>query len=133
VTSSTARRVPALARERRRVVEAASWIEANAHRDIALDDAASVAALSPYHFLRVFARTLGVTPHQYLVRCRLRNAARLLGQADRSVTDVASDVGFADLSNFVRTFRRAAGVSPGAFGELIADRKILQDHLRQLA
>ena len=58
---------------------------------------------------------LGVTPHQYLVRARLRRAARLLADEERSITDIALDVGFADLSNFVRTFHRAAGVSPSGF------------------
>ena len=58
---------------------------------------------------------LGVTPHQYLLRVRLRHAARLLAEETRPVTEVALDVGFADLSNFVRSFRRAAGVSPSRF------------------
>jgi AraC-like DNA-binding protein len=133
VKGGVAKRAPALARDRRRIVDAALWIEANSSEEIALHDAARIAALSPYHFLRVFARIVGVTPHQYLLRCRLRNAARLLGRADRSVTDVASAVGFADLSNFIRTFRRAAGISPRAFGALLADRKILQECLRELA
>ena len=81
-----------------------------------LGRAAATVDLSPYHFLRVFAKALGVTPHQYLVRSRLRRAARLLAEKERSVTDVALDVGFADLSNFVRSFHRAAGVSPSRFG-----------------
>ena len=55
---------------------------------------------------------LGVTPHQYLVRSRLRHAARLLADDDSPITDIAYDVGFADLSNFVRTFHRAAGARP---------------------
>ena len=58
---------------------------------------------------------LGITPHQYLVRSRLRRAARLLADDEKPVTDIAYDVGFGDLSNFVRTFHRAAGVSPGKF------------------
>ena len=78
--------------------------------------AADQAGLSAYHFLRLFARVVGVTPHQYLLRARLRRAARLLTQDDeRTVTDIALDVGFADLSNFVRSFHRAAGVSPRHF------------------
>ena len=86
--------------------------------------------MSPFHFLRVFARVLGVPPHQYLVRARLRRAARLLADGERSITDVALDVGFADLSNFVRTFHRAAGVSPGHFRRAArGDRKILQERL----
>ncbi|WP_332775837.1 helix-turn-helix transcriptional regulator [Polaromonas sp.] len=128
---------PAAARDRRRAVEAALWINAHSHEDIALDRAAAEAGLSPFHFLRLFSRVLGVTPHQYLVRSRLRHAARLLADDDRPVTDVALDVGFADLSNFVRTFHRAAGVSPRAFRQaarqgLRGERKILQDRMAAL-
>ena len=122
-----------IARDRRRAVDAALWIDAHSQQDIDLDRAAAEAGLSPFHFLRVFAGALGVTPHQYLLRCRLRHAARLLAEADRSVTDVAMDVGFADLSNFVRTFRRAAGLPPRAFGQLLTDRKIFQERLAELA
>ena len=115
------------ARDRRRAVEAAHWIEANSHQEINLDASANQAGISPFHFLRLFARVLGVTPHQYLLRSRLRHAARLLTDADIAITDIAFDVGFADLSNFVRTFHRAAGVSPGAFREAArGKRKIFQ-------
>jgi len=72
---------------------------------------------------------LGVTPHQYLVRSRLRHAARLLTEEDSAITDIAYDVGFGDLSNFVRTFHRAAGVSPGAFRDAArGKRKIFQEN-----
>ena len=104
------------AADRRRAVEAALWIDEHAHEDVDLDSASSAVNLSPFHFLRVFSKALGITPHQYLIGSRLRRAARLLVERQRSVTDIALDVGFADLSNFVRTFRRAAGVSPGKFG-----------------
>src|ERR1700687_1574867 len=106
---------PATARDRRRAVETALWIDAHSHRPIDLEGAADQADISPFHFLRLFSSVLGVTPHQYLVRSRLRHAARLLADNDRPVTDVAYDVGFGDLSNFVRTFHRAAGVSPLKF------------------
>ncbi len=127
----------ATAKDRRRAVEAAMWIQAHSQQDIALDHAASQAGLSAFHFLRLFSRVLGVSPHQYLVRSRLRHAARLLADGDRAVTDVALDVGFADLSNFVRTFHRAAGVSPRVFRQvarkgLKEKRKILQDRLAAL-
>ena len=116
------------ARDRRRAVETAGWIEANSKRPIDLDAAANHAGISPFHFLRLFANVLGVTPHQYLVRSRLRHAARLLAHEDLGITDIAYEVGFADLSNFVRTFHRAAGVSPRAFREAArGNRKILQD------
>ena len=120
----------AAARDRRRAVEAALWLDAHSREPIDLADAAREAGLSPFHFLRLFARVLGVTPHQYLVRSRLRRAARLLADDSRPITDVAFDVGFGDLSNFVRTFHRAAGVSPRAFRKAAkGDRKILQERL----
>jgi AraC-like DNA-binding protein len=105
----------ARARDRRRAVESALWLDAHAHEDIDLEAAARQAGLSPWHFLRLFSRVVGVTPHQYLLRARLRNAARMLATDERPVTDIALDAGFADLSNFVRSFRRAAGVSPRQF------------------
>ncbi|HEX4927901.1 MAG TPA: AraC family transcriptional regulator [Burkholderiales bacterium] len=117
-------------RERRRAVEAALWLEENAAAPVALEDAARHAALSPYHFLRTFRKAIGVTPHQYLVRVRLARAAKLLAQENLSVTDVALECGFADLSNFVRTFGRAAGVSPKRFRKAArGERKILQERL----
>lgn len=124
------RRAPpkALARDRRRAVAAALWLDAHAHQAVDLDRVAREVGLSPFHFLRLFARVLGVTPHQYLLRARLRHAARLLAGDARSITDIAYDVGFADLSNFVRTFHRAAGVSPRRFRQAArGDRKILQE------
>lgn len=116
--------------DRHRVVRSALWIDENAAEPVDLQRLAREAGLSMYHYLHVFGAVLGVTPHQYLVRCRLRRAAQLLATDDRSVTDVAFDVGFADLSNFVRSFHRAAGVSPSAFRRAAkGDRKILQERL----
>lgn len=121
---------PPSARDRRRAVEAALWLEAHAREPVDLDRAAQQAGLSPYHFLRLFSRAVGVTPHQYLLRCRLRLAARLLAESDLPVTQVAFDVGFGDLSNFVRSFGRAAGVSPGAFRRASkGERNLLQARL----
>ncbi|MCA1363726.1 helix-turn-helix domain-containing protein [Bradyrhizobium sp. IC3069] len=118
------------ARDRRRAVEAALWIDDNSHAELDLEQAAKQARLSPFHFLRLFSAVLGVTPHQYLVRSRLRHAARLLADEDIAVTDIAYDVGFGDLSNFVRTFHRAAGVSPTKFRQASkGERKILQEQL----
>jgi AraC-like DNA-binding protein len=121
------------ARDRRRAVETALWLEAHCDEPIDLGRTAARSGLTAFHFLRLFSAVLGVTPHQYLMRCRLRRAARLLAQDGSSVTDVALAVGFNDLSNFVRTFHRAAGVSPGGFRRAArGDRKIFQDRLAAL-
>jgi AraC family transcriptional regulator len=117
-------------RDRRRAVEAALWIDEHARDPIDLDDAARHSGLSTFHFLRLFTGVLGVTPKQYVIRSRLRRAARLLAADARPITEIAFEVGFGDLSNFVRTFHRAAGVSPRRFRQASrGDRKILQDRI----
>ena len=73
---------------------------------------ASAARLSPYHFLRTFTHLTGVTPHQYVLRARLRHAAVRLVRESGSVLDIALDCGFGDASNFTRAFRAEFGVSP---------------------
>jgi len=129
-TGTPERTGAANAMERRRAVRAALFMDEYSHREIGLEDTAREAGLSLYHFLRSFTKVLGVTPHQYLLRSRLRHAARLLAEKDRSITDIAYDVGFGDLSNFVRTFRRAAGVSPREFRKAAkGERNFLQERL----
>lgn len=130
VSGKAPKPVTPTARDRRRAVEAALWIDDNSQAELDLEQAAKQAGLSPFHFLRLFSRVLGVTPHQYLVRSRLRHAARRLVDEDIAVTEIAYDVGFGDLSNFVRTFHRAAGVSPTRFRQASKGmRKILQERL----
>jgi AraC family transcriptional regulator len=120
--------------DRRRAVEAAMWIDANAHDPIDLERTASEFGLSSFHFLRLFTKVLGVTPHQYLIRSRLRRAARLLADDTRSITEIALDVGFGDLSNFVRTFHRVAAVSPRSFRRAAkGDPEIFQNLLPRAA
>lgn len=115
------------ARDRRRAVEAALWLEANASEALGLDDLARLAASTPLHFLRVFTRVIGATPHQYLIRSRLAQASRLLAAGDLPVTEVALAVGFKDLSNFVRTFQRASGLPPGRLKRALSeDRSFFQ-------
>ncbi len=130
VAGRVPRSTVATARDRRRAVDAALWIEARSTEPLDLAAIAGAMGCSPYHFLRLFASVLGVTPHQYLVRSRLRHAARLLVDAERAITDVAYEVGFGDLSNFVRTFRRAAGVPPRAFRKAAhGDRRIFEERI----
>jgi AraC family transcriptional regulator len=112
-------------RDRQRAVEAALWIDEHSDEPLDLDITAREVGLSSFHFLRLFRQVLGVTPHQYLIRSRLRRAARQLAGSERAITDIAFDVGFGDLSNFVRTFHRAAGISPREFRRAAAGRRSL--------
>jgi len=108
---------PDASRDRRRAVETALWIDAHSHRPIGLEDAAEQAGISPFHFLRLFSDVLGVTPHQYLVRSRLRHAARRLADDDSAITDIAYDVALAisriSCARSSRGRRVAVEVPPG--------------------
>jgi len=102
-------------RDERRVTAAVRGIEARSSERLSLHELAREAAMSPYHFLRVFERVVGVTPGQYKLRTRLGHAAVLLRRSSLGVARVAAESGFGDLSTFNRQFRRALGVSPSVY------------------
>ena len=95
-----------------RVTRTVRMIERQADSELPLESLAREAGLSPYHFLRAFARLTGVTPHQYVRRMRLREAAVRLASEKEKVLDVAFDCGFGDVSNFNRAFRSEFGANP---------------------
>ena len=95
-----------------RLSEVLRYMAAHSAEPHSLAELARMARLSRYHFLRTFKAETGVTPHQWLLRARLRDAASRLANSKTPVTDVALDVGFDDLSNFTRTFHAEFGASP---------------------
>ncbi len=99
-------------RETRRVIEAIRLVESDAARPLELREMAAVAGMSKYHFLRVFRRLTGMTPHSYLISARLRRAALALASSRRPVIAIALDAGFGDLSTFNKTFRAVFGLTP---------------------
>ncbi|QYU69806.1 AraC family transcriptional regulator [Leptolyngbya sp. 15MV] len=109
----TALRVSAL--DERRVARALRHMEAHADQRLDLDRIAGVAAMSKFHFLRVFRRVAGVTPHQYLLNLRLWRAAQRLLNSAEAVSAIAFDAGFGDLSTFNAAFRARFGRSPLLF------------------
>jgi AraC family transcriptional regulator len=76
---------------------------------------AAEARLSRYHFLRTFETLTGTTPHQYVLRARLRRAAIRLSTEPTKILDIALDCGFGDVSNFNRCFRTEFGVCPRVY------------------
>ena len=98
-----------------RVTRTVRMIEQNPDAKHPLGSLARHAGLSPYHFLRTFQRLTGVTPHQYLLRARLRQAAVRLEVERTSVLAIALDCGFGDVSNFNHAFRAEFGTNPRAY------------------
>ena len=76
---------------------------------------ATVAHVSPAHFIRSFRAVFGETPHRYLQRRRVERSMFLLRETDRSITDICFDVGFTSLGTFSRTFRAILGETPSAY------------------
>jgi AraC family transcriptional regulator len=98
-----------------RIARVLRRLESRAVEPHPIADLARTAGLSRYHFLRTFKRVTGTTPHQWLLRARLRDAAQRLTSTRDPVTEIALDVGFDDLSNFIRSFRAEFGVSPRGY------------------
>lgn len=95
-------------RDQRRVAEGVRRIEAKADEpdapSLKLPALARTAAMSPYHFLRVFQDVVGMTPHQYVLHTRMHRAAVRLRRTDEAISTIAFAAGFNDLSTFNRRF-----------------------------
>ena len=92
------------------------FMEAHLCDKITLEDLALLLSLDRFRFLKLFKRTVGMTPHAWLLRLRLERAVELIKMKhDMSITDIAHAVGFFDQSHFTRAFRAAYGVTPARF------------------
>lgn len=99
----------------RRIRRAVELMHAHLDRDLPLEEIASVAHLSPFHFARLFKKLTGASPHAYLATLRATRAQTLLAETDLSVTEVSSRVGYSSSSHFTKAFRQATGLTPRAF------------------
>ncbi|MFF4983997.1 helix-turn-helix domain-containing protein [Streptomyces sp. NPDC001046] len=77
-----------------------------------VSDLARVAGLSPDYFTRVFRRTFGMPPREWIVARRIQRAAVLLQRHDRSVAQVAAELGYTDSFLFSRQFKAITGLAP---------------------
>jgi AraC family transcriptional regulator len=94
---------------------AVDYMEANLDKPLALADVAQAAGLSATHFARRFKQSTGSAPHQYLMRCRVERAQRLLAETDSAIAQIAFACGFAHQEHLTRVFRRLSGETPARF------------------
>jgi AraC family transcriptional regulator len=88
------------------------YIHSHLNQDIKLIELAEIVQMSPYHFSRLFKQSLGTTPHQYVLQCRIEQAKYLLQHSELSIADIAFSVGFCDQSHLTRCFKRMLGITP---------------------
>ena len=105
----------------RRLQRVIEYIHANLAKEITIEELAAAASLSRFHFSRMFKVATGRSPSRFIGQLRLDLAKSLLA-AGRSIADVAHDCGFSSESNFVRSFRRAIGRTPGQYRHSMRDR-----------
>ena len=98
-----------------RIERVVRWMNENFQERLTLDQAATVACMSPQHFCRFFKSSTGHTFTEYLSRIRVAYAKQMLLSGRLRVTDIAYEVGFGSQSYFYRVFREVTGVSPGDF------------------
>ena len=98
-----------------RIGEALSHLERNIHREVNLEELASIAHMSQRSFLRVFLSATGTSPLAWVISQRINRACQLLRNTDRRVTEIAFDVGFNDSNYFTRQFRKLTGFSPRSY------------------
>ena len=84
-------------------------------RTLELDELAAVATMSKFEFCRAFHRAFGQPPLTAHRRARLQRAASLIRHSDRTATEVAEQLGFSELANFSRAFRKQFGCPPGQY------------------
>ncbi len=98
----------------RRIVQAKLYMDQHYMEPIDLNNIADEALFSKFHFIRLFKKSYGKTPHQYLTAVRLEKA-KLLLQTGASVIEVCFSIGFESISSFTGLFKTTLGVTPSAY------------------
>lgn len=99
-----------------RLRRVAEHVQANLAGELRIAELSAVVHMSPYHFARLFKKSAGVSPRQFVIRRRIEAATILLADRQVPIRDVARAVGFGSQSHFTSTFRRVTSVTPGNYG-----------------
>ncbi len=100
---------------RYKIRRAVDYIRAHYQEDIGFKDIADQLDMSPYHFARMFKHSTQESPHQCIMRLRIESAKKMLIESDKSIADIAFEVGYKSQSYFTTRFALLAGMTPAAF------------------
>jgi len=99
----------------RGIARVIDYVEAGIDEDLRLASLAEVAAMSVYHFARSFRKTVGMSPHAYVLSRRLTRAHAMLRRSEDGLAQVALSCGFSSQAHFTTAFHRNLGITPGVF------------------
>ena len=91
------------------------YVDARIADRVRVSDLSAVVGLSEAHFSRSFMQASGLSPHAFVLRCRVELAAQLMVESTASLTEIALRCGFSDQAHLCRRFRQLVGESPGAW------------------
>ena len=95
--------------------EVIDYIKDNLSKKLTQAELSSLVHMSPHYFATLFKQSMGITPHQYVMKCRIEKAKQLLLRQDLTIVQVAGKVGFENQSHFTRVFRQYIGTTPKRF------------------
>ncbi len=105
--------------QRQKLKDVLSYIRKNIDKNITLEELAQVSGMSPRYFCRVFKSMTGRTPIEYVNYYRIETASQMLITTGESVTDIALNCGFNDMSYFSKMFKKLKGISPSKFRQTL--------------
>lgn len=105
--------------QRQKLKDVLSFIRKNIDKSISLEELAEVSGMSPRYFCRVFRNMTGRTPIDYVNYYRIETASQMLITTGDSITEIAFNCGFNDMSYFSKTFKRLKGITPSKFRKVI--------------
>jgi AraC family transcriptional regulator len=91
------------------------FVQSHLEENVSLDILAEQARVSPFHFARQFRATVGVPPHQFVLRQRIQKSIRLMKTGGLPLAQIAVEAGFHDQSHFTRSFRKVLGTTPARY------------------
>lgn len=91
------------------------YIHTHFNQNLSLAELAALAQMSPNYFVTQFKKTIGLTPHQYVIHQRIECAKELLVKNKMAIAEVAYELGFSHQSHFTRHFKHQVGVTPKQF------------------
>jgi AraC family transcriptional regulator len=99
--------------------QAVNYINEHLDQNLTLAQIAAAMRMSPNYFASLFKQSTGLTPHQYVMKCRIEKAKQLLGDQELALVEISQEVGFQSQSHFTRVFRQHTKTTPKAYRDAL--------------